>query len=98
MDITITKLDMMLESRESVDFDTIQNRMEVIKNNLENAQYSTSKITQSAHNKDEVMIKSLKALVVNLKSEMKRIDEMCKIAGLTPEHLDVISPNVEIRV
>jgi hypothetical protein len=98
MDITITKLDMMLESRESVDFESIQNRMEAIKNNLENAQYSTSKITQSAHNKDEVMIKSLKALVVNLKSEMKRIDEMCKIAGLTPQHLDVISPNLEIQV
>lgn len=98
MDITVTKLDMMLESREVVDLESIRVRMENIKNNLENAQYSTSKIYQSAHQKDEDMIKSLKALVVNLKSEVKRIDEMCKIAGLTPEHLDVISPGTEAQV
>jgi hypothetical protein len=69
--------------------------MDSIKNNLENAQYSTSKIYQTAHLKDEEMIKSLKALVVNLKSEMKRIDEMCNVSGLTPEFLEVISPSNE---
>jgi hypothetical protein len=92
MDITVTKLDMMLESRVTVDLEATKVRMDSIKNNLENAQYSTSKIHQTAHLKDEEMIKSLKALVVNLKSEMKRIDEMCKVSGLTPEFLEVISP------
>lgn len=98
MDITVTKLDMMLESREVVDLDSIRQRMDNIKNNLENAQFSTSKITQSAHQKDDEMIKTLKILVVNLKSEMKRIDEMCKVSGLSPEHLNLISPQVEINL
>ena len=98
VDITVTKLDMMLESRETVDLESIRVRMEAIKNNLENAQFSTSKIYQSAHQKDEEMIKSLKALVINLKSEVKRVDEMCRVSGLTPEHLNAISPSVEPQV
>jgi hypothetical protein len=92
MDITVTKLDMMLDSREIVDLETIRARMDILKNNLENAQFSTSKLSQTAHNKDEEMIKSLRTLVGNLKSEMRRIDEMCRVAGLTPESLSVISP------
>jgi hypothetical protein len=98
MDITVTKLDMMLDSREALELDPIRTRMEVVKNNLENAQFSTSKISQTSHVKDEAMIKSLKSLVSNLKSEMRCIDEMCKVSGLTPEYLDAISPEVEARI
>ena len=72
--------------------------MESVKNNLENVQFSASKITQSAHAKDEEMINALKSLVSNLKSEMKRINDLCKLTGMGPEHLDVITPNTENRV
>ena len=98
MDITVTKLSMMLDSREAVDLDSLRSRMDTIKNNLENAQFSTSKLYQTAHNKDEEMIKALRALVVNLKAETKRIDEMCKVSGLTAEYLHIISPDDEIMV
>ena len=37
MDITVTKLSMMLDSREAVDLDSLRSRMDTIKNNLENA-------------------------------------------------------------
>lgn len=96
MDVTVTKLGMMLESRESVDLESLRGRMDGIKNNLENAQFSTSKLSQTSHSKDEEMIKALRALVHNLKSETRRIDEMCKMAGLTPEYLSIISPDDEI--
>jgi hypothetical protein len=98
MDVTVTKLDMMLDSREVIELDPIRVRMENIKNNLENAQFSTSKISQTAHVKDEAMIKSLKSLVTNLKSEMRRVDEMCKISGLTPEYLDAIAPENQASI
>ncbi len=92
LDVTVTKMDMMVESREKLDLETAKQHLDAIKNNLENAQFSGSRISQSAHSKDEEMVQVLKALVGNLKSEMKRIDDMCKISGLTPEHLKVISP------
>jgi hypothetical protein len=41
------------------------------------------------------MIKSLNALVLNLKSEMKCINEMCKVSVLTLDFLEVISPSNE---
>ena len=92
MDITVTKLDMMVESREKIDLESSRVRLETVKNNLENAQFSASKISQNAHAKDDEMIAVLKALIINLKSEMKRIDDMCKLSGLTSEHLNLISP------
>ena len=92
LDITVTKLDMMVESREKIDLDSIRIRLDVVKNNLENAQFSASKISQNAHSKDEEMVSILKALILNLKTEMKRIDEMCRLTGLTSEHLRVIAP------
>lgn len=92
LDVTVTKLDMMVESREKIDLDPIRVRLEAVKNNLENAQFSASRISQSAHSKDDDMVSVLKALVMNLKSEMKRIDEMCRLTGLTSEHLKVIAP------
>ncbi len=91
LDITVTKVDMMAESREKVDLDSIKYRMESIKNNLENVQFSANKIAQSAHAKDDEMIQSLKALVGNLKTEMKRINDMCRLTGMNSEHLDVIA-------
>ncbi len=91
LDVTVTKVDMMVESREKIDLDPIRQRLEVVKNNLENAQFSVSRISQNTHSKDDEMVQSLKAIVLNLKTEMKRIDEMCKLSGLTPEHLKVIS-------
>ena len=93
LDVTVTKVDMMVESREKVDLDSIRYRMETIKNNLENVQFSASKIAQSAHAKDDEMINALKVLVGNMKSEMKRINDMCRLAGMSPEHLEVITTN-----
>jgi len=85
-------MDMMVEGREKTDLESIRSRLETIKNNLDNANYSVSKLTNSSHLKDEELVSVLKILVSNLKSEMKRIDEMCKMTGLTEEHLKVISP------
>ncbi|NOT80246.1 MAG: hypothetical protein HOP07_14725 [Bacteriovoracaceae bacterium] len=93
LDVTVTKVDMMVESRERIDLDSVRYRIENIKNNLENIQFSASKISQSAHSKDEEMINSLKSLVINLKTEMKRINEMCKLTGMNQEHLEVITSN-----
>lgn len=93
LDVTVTKVDMMVEGRERVDIDSIKFRMESVKNNLENIQFSSSKITQTAHSKDDDMINSLKVLVANLKTESKRINEMCKTMGLSSEHLEVITTN-----
>ncbi len=98
LDVTVMKLDMMVESREKIDLEAVRARLENVKNNLENAQFSASKISQTAHSKDDEMVQVLKALVVNLKSEMKRIDEMCRLTGLTAEHLKVISPEPEQHV
>jgi hypothetical protein len=92
LDVTVTKVDMMSEAREKVDLDSIRYRMESLKNNLENVQFSANKITQAAHSKDEEMIGALRVLVGNLKTEMKRINEMCKMTGMSPEHLQSISP------
>ncbi len=93
LDVTVTKVDMMVESRERVDLESVKYRIENIKNNLENIQFSASKISQSAHSKDDEMINSLKSLVINLKTEMKRINEMCKLTGMNQEHLEVITSN-----
>lgn len=98
LDITVTKVDMMVESRERTDLDSIRYRMESIKNNLENVQFSASKLTQTSHSKDEELITVLKSLVVNLKSEMKRINELCRLTGMSPEHLEVISHSQEQSV
>ena len=92
LDVTVTKVDMMSESREKIDLDSIRYRMESLKNNLENVQFSANKISQVAHSKDEEMIGALKVLVTNLKTEMKRINEMSRMTGMSPEHLSVISP------
>ncbi len=91
LDVTVTKVDMMSESREKIDLDSIRFRMESLKNNLENVQFSANKITQAAHSKDEEMIGALKVLVTNLKTEMKRINEMSRMTGMSPEHLQSIS-------
>ena len=93
LDVTVTKMDMMSESREKIDLDSIRYRMESLKNNLENVQFSASKITQVAHSKDEDLIQTLRVLVTNLKSEMKRINEMSKMTGMSVEHLNSISQN-----
>ncbi|MBP9679863.1 MAG: hypothetical protein KBD76_00540 [Bacteriovorax sp.] len=98
LDVTVTKLDMMVESREKIDLDLIKSRLESIRNNLDNAQFSAAKISQNAHSKDDELVNVLKSLVANLKSEMKRVDEMCVLSGLTPEHLQVISPSQEVSV
>lgn len=93
LDITVTKVDMMVESRERTDLESIKARMDSVKNNLENVQFSVAKITQAAHSKDEEMINSLKVLVTNLKSEMRRINDMCKMAGMSSDHLEMITTN-----
>lgn len=97
LDVTVTKVDMMSESREKVDLDSIRYRMESLKNNLENVQFSANKITQAAHSKDEEMIGALRVLVSNLKTEMKRINEMCRMTGMSTEHLNAISPGQQLE-
>jgi hypothetical protein len=92
LDVTVTKVDMMTEAREKVELDSLRYKMESLKNNLENVQFSANKISQVAHSKDEEMIGALRVLVGNLKTEMKRINEMCKMTGMSPEHLQSISP------
>lgn len=91
LDVTVTKVDMMVESRERINLDDTKYRMETIKNNLENIQFSASKIAQTAHSKDDEMINALKILVGNMKSEMKRINDMCRMTGMNSEHLEVIA-------
>lgn len=97
LDVTVTKVDMMVESREKIDLDGIKYRLETIKNNLENIQFSTSKISQSSHSKDDEMVNNLKFLVGNLKIEMKRINEMCRLTGMNSEHMDVITSNANLE-
>lgn len=92
LDVTVTKLDMMVESREKMDLDSVNTRLETLKNNLDSAQFQASRISQGAHSKDDEMVAILKSLIVNLKTEMKRIDEMCKLTGLTSVHLKIIAP------
>lgn len=96
LDVTVTKVDMMVESRERINLDDTKYRMETIKNNLENIQFSASKIAQTAHSKDDEMINALKVLVGNMKSEMKRINEMCRMTGMNSEHLDVIASREQV--
>jgi hypothetical protein len=93
LDVTVTKVDMMVETREKVDLDSIKYRMEAVKNNLENVQFSASKIGQATHAKDDEMVGALKSLVGNLKSEMKRINDMCRLTGMNSEQLEVITSN-----
>jgi hypothetical protein len=95
LDVTVMKLDMMVESRERIDLESVRVRLDAVKNNLENAQFSALRISQNAHSRDDEMVAALKSLILNLKSEMKRIDEMCKLTGLTSEHLKVISPDAQ---
>lgn len=95
LDVTVTKVDMMVESREKIDLDSIRYRMESIKNNLENVQFSANKIAQAAHSKDDEMVNTLKVLIGNMKAEMKRINDMCKLVGMSSEHLEVITNNKE---
>lgn len=96
LDVTVTKVDMMVESRERINLDDTKYRMETIKNNLENIQFSASKIAQTAHSKDDEMINALRVLVGNMKSEMKRINEMCRMTGMNSEHLDLIASREQV--
>jgi hypothetical protein len=96
LDVTVAKLDMMVESREKIDLETFRVRLDAVKNNLDNTQFSASKISQGTSKQDDEMIHALKALIGNLKSEMKRIDEMCRLTGLTTEHLKAIAPEAHI--
>ena len=90
LDVTVMKVDMMVESREQIDLESIRYRIDNIKNNLDNIQFSASKITQAAHSKDEEMINNLKILIGNLKTEMRRINEMCKLTGMKTENLEAV--------
>ncbi len=92
LDVTVTKLDMMVEGREKTDLNLIKTRMDTLKNTIDNIQFGASRLIQTAHSKDDDLIGSLRILVSNLKSEMRRVDEMCKLTGLTEERLRIISP------
>lgn len=91
LDVTVTKIDMMAESRERVELEMVRARLDNIKNNFDNIHFSASRITQASHIKDDEIINSLRALVGSLKSEIKRINEMCRVVGLNSEHLNLIT-------
>jgi hypothetical protein len=97
LDVTVTKIDLMVEGRERVDLKESKYRMDTLKNNIENVQFSVSKIGQQSHLRDEELVNGLKTLVANLKTEMKRVNDMCKVTGLTDEYLNAVSPKNEMR-
>lgn len=91
IDVQLTKVEMMNEGRVVLDLNPFKERFEQVRANSENIQFATSKTSQTSHAKDEEMVATLKSLVSNQKSDMRRTDELCMMAGMTPEHVKMIS-------
>ncbi|MCK6596466.1 MAG: hypothetical protein L6Q33_14810 [Bacteriovoracaceae bacterium] len=91
MDVQLTKIEMMNESRAVIDLAPLKDRYEQVKASFENVQFASSKTSQVSHLKDEEMVQALKTLVGNQKADMKRTDELCLLSGMTPEHLKMIA-------
>lgn len=91
IDVQLTKVEMMNEGRTPLDLSPFKERFEHVKMNSENIQFATSKTSQVSHAKDEEMVNTLKSLVGNQKSDMKRTDELCMLSGMTPDHVKMIS-------
>lgn len=91
MDVQLTKIEMMNESRSVIELQPLKERFDQVKASFENVQFATSKTSQVSHMKDDEMVQALKTLVVNQKADMKRTDELCLLSGMTPEHLKMIS-------
>lgn len=91
MDVQLTKIEMMNESRSVIELQPLKERFDQVKASFENVQFATSKTSQVSHMKDDEMVQALKTLVVNQKADMKRTDELCLLSGMTPEHLKMIA-------
>jgi hypothetical protein len=91
LDVTVRKIDLMVEGREKIDMQPLKLHMDTTKNNIDNIHFSANKNSQASQLKDDEMINSLKYLVSNLKQEIKIVDEMCKVSGLTEEYLRAIT-------
>lgn len=91
MDVQLTKIEMMNESRSVIELQPLKERFDQVKASFENVQFATNKTSQVSHMKDDEMVQALKTLVVNQKADMKRTDELCLLSGMTPEHLKMIS-------
>lgn len=91
MDVQLTKIEMMNESRVVVDLQPLKERYDHVRASFENVQFASSKTSQVSHMKDEEMVQALKTLVGNQKADMKRTDELCLLSGMTPEHLKMIA-------
>jgi hypothetical protein len=102
LDVTVTKIDLMIESREKIEMQPLKLHMDTLKNNIDNIHFSANKFSQASQSKDDEMINSLKFLVSNLKQEIKIVDEMCKVSGLTEDHLKAITSTsqatTEVRI
>lgn len=91
MDVQLTKIEMMNESRSVIELQPLKERFDQVKASFENVQFATSKTSQVSHMKDDEMVQALKTLVGNQKADMKRTDELCLLSGMTPEHLKMIA-------
>lgn len=91
MDVQLTKIEMMNESRSVIELQPLKERFDQVKASFENVQFATIKTSQVSHMKDDEMVQALKTLVVNQKADMKRTDELCLLSGMTPEHLKMIA-------
>jgi len=84
MDVSLSKLDLMISSREMTDLTYLKNKIETLKNNLDNAHFSFSKITQHQQQNEDELIETLRKLITNLKLEMKASSELSKLTGGMP--------------
>lgn len=79
LDVSITKLDMLLENREVVSLDSVRSKIDAIKGALESIQFTGAKLSQQARQRDEDLLHVMKTLVGNLKQEIKQSHEMGSI-------------------
>lgn len=76
LDVAITKLDILLDSREMINLDEVSKKILDIKSNLENVQFTGQQLVAQSQAKDEELFSIVKKLVTNLKTEIRYSHEM----------------------
>lgn len=76
LDVAITKLDILLDSREMINLDEMSKKILDIKSNLENVQFTGQQLVTQSQAKDEELFSIVKKLVTNLKTEIRYSHEM----------------------
>ena len=76
LDVAITKLDILLDSREMINLDEMSKKILDIKSNLENVQFTGQQLVAQSQSKDEELFSIVKKLVTNLKTEIRYSHEM----------------------